>query len=935
MSLKTIANARTHLTQKVPLRLVLVVPFVLQIFAAVGLVGYFSLSNGQKAINDLATQFQTEVSDRIDDHLDTYLATPHQINQINADAIKGGLLKERDFKGVGHYFWKQIQVFNVSYIDLALPTGEYVGAGYYRDLNHAGIDEVTARHKGKNYTYATDSEGNRTKLTHIEDYDALAEDSYQAPVKAGKPVWSKVYQWNDSPEIISIAANYPLYNDHSLIGVLSIDLRLSQVSDFLRELKISPKGKTFILERNGFLVGSSATELPYTIANKAAKRLRGVDSKDALIRATSRNLAAHFGDLSKIKTSQHLEFTLDGERQFAQVTPWEDKYGLDWLIVVAVPESDFMEQINANTRTTILLCLLALGLATVLSILTSRWIAKPILRLSQASKQIAAGNLDQTVEVAGVTELGVLAQSFNQMAGQLRESFTALEKTNEELENRVVERTRELKSAKEEAEAAKKTADTANHAKSEFLANMSHELRTPLNGILGYAQILQRDKTASSKQQDGISIIYQCGSHLLTLINDVLDISKIESQKLELYLTDFHFENFLLGVREICSIKAEQKEIDFSYQALNHLPTAIHTDEKRLRQVLINLLGNAIKFTDKGGVTFKVGVIGNGSLVIGNGQEQLPIHKIRFLVEDTGVGMTNQQLTKIFLPFEQVGDSLRKAEGTGLGLAISHQIVKMMGGEIKVESTYGEGSKFWFDLDLAEATDWIELESKFEQNVIGYQGEQQKILIVDDRWENRAVIVNLLEPLGFQMIQASNGQEGLEKAREFQPDLIITDLTMPVMNGFEMTQSLRELAEFKNALIIASSASVFSFDRQKSREAGCNDFLPKPVQARELIEQLQHYLGLEWIYETKDNSKLVVQTQDTSTQIGEMVIPSAEELTALYHAANGGYALRIAEEANRIKQLDTKYTAFANQVLKLAEEFDDEAIANLVKPFIS
>ncbi|MEG4106651.1 ATP-binding protein [Microcoleus sp. S13_C5] len=927
MTLIASENELAKSPQKIPLRLVLVVPFVLQIFAAVGLTGWLSLRNGKTAVNNVTTQLRTEVVARINQQLNTYLETPHLVNAISVDAIRRFRLWNPDNMGSmrSYFYWQLKQFSTVSYISFGGEKKEYAGAGYKDD--GSVVIEITDRSTNFiNTIIKVDREGNPTlfKETH-PDYDPRIRPWYQAAKVAGKPQWNKIYQYYIQPSL-GISASQPVYDKNGIFrGVVSTDLFLSKIGDFLQTLKIGKSGKTFIIERSGLLVASSTAEKPFinSTDGKKTQRLKAIESRVHLIKGTAQHLIERFGNFTEIDSNQQLDFMLDGQREFVQVSPFQDGRGLDWLIVVVVPEADFMEQINANTRSTILLCVLALVLATLLGILASRWITHPIFLLSKASKGMASGQLNQKVDVNGIDELGVLALSFNQMAQQVRESFAALEKTNSELENRVEERTSELKEAKI-------AADTANHAKSEFLANMSHELRTPLNGILGYSQIMERDKTITPKQKDAIHIIHHCGSHLLTLINDILDISKIEASKMELYSSSFNFSSFLLGVVEMCRIRAEQKEITFNYQVLNQLPNAVNADEKRLRQVLINLLGNAIKFTDKGGVIFKVGVIGTGEE-----SDQSQLTKIRFHIQDTGIGMAPEQLGKIFLPFEQVGNSQQKAEGTGLGLAIAQKIVQLMGGEIKVESILGQGSIFYFDLELTQSSEYIEYSSRDNSiNLTGFKGNKNKIMIVDDRFENRGFLISLLEPLGFQIMEACDGKEGLDKAAEFKPDLIITDLVMPVMDGFEMSRRFRKSSEFKDVILIASSASVFEFDRQNSQEAGCNEFLSKPIQVEELLEVLKIYLQIEWIYEQPGD--LANQEQEGFTdllnvQSGELVIPPSAELVALFNAARIGDIEVVEQEANRIKQIDGNYLPFANKILQFAKNFEEKELLAFVK----
>ncbi|MEQ9373327.1 MAG: adenylate/guanylate cyclase domain-containing protein [Coleofasciculus chthonoplastes F3-SA18-01] len=441
-------------SQKMPLRVVLVVPFLLQIFAAVGLTGYLSFRNGQQAVDNLVTQLQTEVSDRIVQHVDSYLETPHLVNHVLVNAVRRRQVLPQD-QPSERYLWQLVQITDsINTIQFGSEQGEYIGAGYTQDSRLV----LKVADKSTNYnfhTYTTDSQGNRKQLLDSRpNYDPRIRPWYQEAAVKGKTVWSPIYVMF-SHSRLGITLAEPVFGDKDkLLGVVGTDILLSEISKFLNTLRIGQTGQAFIIERSGLLVASSTSEQRFIQDGDKTQRLFATHSRDPLIQLTAQYLNQNVDTLNQINQSQQLSFNLNRDRYYLQVTPFQDNHGLDWLIVVAIPEADFMAQIHDHTRTTISLCFAAFVVATGLGIFTARRITQPITQLSIAAAKIAQGKFDQQVKVNSkipvrVHELEILAQSFNQMSQQLYSFFTALEKNQAELESRVEQRTAALRLSEE------------------------------------------------------------------------------------------------------------------------------------------------------------------------------------------------------------------------------------------------------------------------------------------------------------------------------------------------------------------------------------------------------------------------------------------------------------------------------------------------------
>ena len=562
--------------------------------------------------------------------------------------------------------------------------------------------------------------------------------------------------------------------------------------------------------------------------------------------------------------------------------------------------------VNANVATTSVifsvLALLAIPVIAIATFLVGLTTVRSIRDIADATTRLAAA--DYELDIASLSrrdELGAVVDALEIFRTQAIET----------------QRLQALEEASRGLQIAKTAAESANKAKSIFLANMSHELRTPLNAILGYAQLLKRDLGLSERQGTAARTIHQSGTHLLTLITDILDLSKIEAGKFELHPAPFDLRAFLRGISDIVRVRAEEKVLTFSCEVSPELPDFVYADEKRLRQVLLNLLGNAIKFTDHGQVGLHVSV----------GSRDARDASLCFEVRDTGVGLSEDQIEVIFQPFEQVGEVQRRSGGTGLGLSISSKLIELMGSKIGVKSKAGAGSSFSFQIEMP-----IALSQPVALNSIsavsGYRGARRNILIVDDMRENRAMLADTLGELGFEIRQAANGREAVDAARAAPPDLVLMDVRMPVMDGLEAIRHLRRVDELKTLPIIAVSAGVAPEDQARSLAAGADAFLTKPVDHEELIGVLASYLAVDWIEELSE--PLV----PANLEAAPLVAPPQADIEILHQLALAGDMRGIRRQADQLAALDTRYRPFADTLLRLARGYQSQAIVSLIEQYL-
>ncbi|MFP5222287.1 MAG: ATP-binding protein [Acidobacteriota bacterium] len=944
----------------VPLRLALTLPFIVLILVCSGLIGWFSLDNGRRAVFDVADQLREEVILRVEENLARFLEIPHEINAANAQALASGILDTQDPANRQRYFHSVVSTHPmIAYSFFGAPDGEFHGARWSSqgdvEVIHAGRDTGGA----STYHSASPVGVPLEFRAAFQNFDPRARPWYRAGVQAGRAVWSEVYRHFVLKDL-TLTASLPVYGAKGeLRGVFGVDYALTNLHRFLQGIKVGRSGEVFLLERNGDLLAAASTPRAGYLVEKDGvfSRLKATQSGLPRIAAATRSLEGLPNGLAGIGKELTLEFEMDGQPQFLQVSAFNDGRGIDWLVVAVVAQSEFLGRIDANTRQTMAMICLAVLLAALSGFFMATWLTKPAERLARAAQGLSKGHWDQEIAIPKTREFRRLALAFRDMAGQLKESFDQLEAKNAEiadhnrtLELRVSSRTAELNHLNDrlramfeaipgfiyvidrdfrvvdvgakmlkaldltreqvlgrrchevfhatrsicghcplndeenrnramavpfqtqedkapwnsmmaysspildsrgavwgyieclmdvsELKAAKEQADAASRSKSQFLANMSHELRTPMNGILGVLQLL-KSTPLGDEQAEFVEMGLVALENLLNLINDILDLSKVEAGKMDILESRFQLEELCGSMSSIFKHQFDRNGVALVFDIAPDVPRVIQADATRLRQVLFNLVGNAAKFTEKGSVCIRIDCAG---------ETQHGKARLLFSVSDTGIGIAKDQLSGLFQPFAQIDATLtRKHQGAGLGLSIVKRLVQLMGGDVSMESEPGRGTTIRFDIlagvpprEDAPAQDVPEPQRQPGEFPAGRRG--LKILLVEDDVINKMTMERLLSKRGHQVVTAESGAEAIKILSREPFDCILMDMQMPDMDGVTATRLIRSSdgSAFDPLIhIIAHTAHAMAGDRERFLEAGLDNYLSKPVDMDALDRALE------------------------------------------------------------------------------------------------